>query len=482
MPVVGCPPVAWYTNNNNASLNAYPQLPFPDDPNANVTHRPGAASGSRSVAGSGYGGSSSQQQNHTPDSNQYSYSQYSGGGMGGGGGTGGGHGGSGGGGGGRGGGNRSDGDRNWRPRGYRDATKPKYSSTDAHTTTTEDEKGTHGSGSGDSDDMPLARRLPGALTAQKSLRRQVREDRDTQRQVRARARAKSAPRSPIPPPTKSADGGGSGNLSADELTKKLLRVQVQSSPSPLPLPSPLNREPTALVGSPGHYEQHSHTSASTYNKYAFTASAPRSHWPEAYPINRKGSESSDRHYPHASPVVRPTNTSQPNTAGDVLAFPQFPPSPHPQHQPPYNLQRAMTSATSQPRPRSGRPSHEMPEPRQRTETLVPKSVRQRANTLSSPASSRPTTSSTSASSAVIPPLPVPTLPGRGFAHAGDGGSTMQQRVFVGDMQRVSTVEIGPATKARDVIAMVDEMGELPREAKAGGWMLFELNNDFGMGE
>ena len=59
---------------------------------------------------------------------------------------------------------------------------------------------------------------------------------------------------------------------------------------------------------------------------------------------------------------------------------------------------------------------------------------------------------------------------------------MQQRVFVGDMQSFSIVEIGHNTKARDVIAMVDEKGELPHETNAGRWILFELSNDFGMGE
>ena len=59
---------------------------------------------------------------------------------------------------------------------------------------------------------------------------------------------------------------------------------------------------------------------------------------------------------------------------------------------------------------------------------------------------------------------------------------MQQRVFVGDLQHFSIVEIGQSTKARDVISMVDEKGELPPDTKAGGWMLFELSNDFGMGE
>ena len=80
---------------------------------------------------------------------------------------------------------------------------------DAHTmTATEDkQEGTHGSGnensSGrgnkttDTNDTPLARRLPGALTARKSLRRQVREDQDTRRHMHARA--KSAPRHPHPP-------------------------------------------------------------------------------------------------------------------------------------------------------------------------------------------------------------------------------------------------------------------------------------------
>jgi hypothetical protein len=503
-------PVVW---NAHMSVNTYPRLPFSGDPKANVTHRPGAASSdhgtSSFVAGSGSGSSRQHQQDHAARSNQRSSSQYSGAGMGGGGGTGGRGGGGGSGGGG--GGDRSDGGRGRKPRGPKGA-KPDHSSTDAHTTTaTEDEKnGTHrgtgnssGSGNGttDSDDTPLARRLPGALTAQKSLRRLVREGRDVQRQVRAREQAKNAPRQPAPP-SRGAEGSGAGSVPADELTKKLLKVQIQvQSSSPLP---PLSHEPTSLIGSPAHIEQHASTSTSTFNKYAFAATPSRPHWSEAYPLNKTGGDSSDCHYSHTNPVARPNNTSQRNTVGNMPPFLQFPHSPYPpqqqqqqqQHQAPHSLQRAATSATSQLRPRSNRPSHEMPEPRQRTETLHTLPVRQRANTLSSPASSRPTTSSTSASTPTapaIPPLPttthapthappVPTLPGRGFAHAGEGGPTMQQRVFVGDMQHFSIVSIGHGTKARDVIAMVDENGELPHEAKAGGWMLFELSNDFGMGE
>lgn len=496
-------PVVWNGNGNKNNANAsLSTCPYSDGPDANVTRCPNAASSDRGtssfVAGSGSGSSRQYQQNYNAYSNQHSYS---GGGMGGGGGTGGGRGGGSG-------GDRSDEDHNRKPRRYKGA-KSDYS-TDAYTTTTtEDEKQvTHrnnGNGNGksssrsgnattDSDDTPLAHRLPGALSAQKSLRRQVREDQDMQRQVRARARAKSAPRQ-LAPPSRGAEGSGGGSMSADELTKKLLKVQVQSSQLPF------SHENTPLTGSPSHIEQHASTSTSTYNKYTSAATPPRPHWLDAYPLNKTGGDSSDRHFPHMNPVARPNNATQPNTPVNMAPFLQFPHSPYPlqqqqqeqQRQVPHSLQRAMTSAKSQLGPRSNRPPHEMPEPRQRTETLLTLPLRQRANTLSSPAASRPTTSSaTTPTTPAIPPLPttspapapvpVPTLPGRGFAHSGEGGPTMQQRVFVGDLQHFSIVEIGQSTKARDVIAMVDEKGELPHEAKAGGWMLFELSNDFGMGE
>jgi hypothetical protein len=61
---------------------------------------------------------------------------------------------------------------------------------------------------------------------------------------------------------------------------------------------------------------------------------------------------------------------------------------------------------------------------------------------------------------------------------------IQHRVFVGDMQRFNTVEIGPQTRARDIINLVEAQGELRGEAAAepGGWMLWEIAQDFGMGK
>jgi hypothetical protein len=53
----------------------------------------------------------------------------------------------------------------------------------------------------------------------------------------------------------------------------------------------------------------------------------------------------------------------------------------------------------------------------------------------------------------------------------------QQRIFIGDLQRFSLVEIGASTSAQDVVDILENLGEL----HGNGWMLFELAQDFGMG-
>lgn len=58
---------------------------------------------------------------------------------------------------------------------------------------------------------------------------------------------------------------------------------------------------------------------------------------------------------------------------------------------------------------------------------------------------------------------------------------VQQRIFVGNLQQFHMVEIGPTTTARDVVAMMDAQGVLTGWAGSGGWMVFEVAQDFGMG-
>lgn len=71
--------------------------------------------------------------------------------------------------------------------------------------------------------------------------------------------------------------------------------------------------------------------------------------------------------------------------------------------------------------------------------------------------------------ATMPMSPLPTL-----------GVTEQTRIFVGDRQRFHTVEVGPTTRASDVIDAVAAEGVLDQWVGSGGWMLFEVAQDFGM--
>ena len=65
------------------------------------------------------------------------------------------------------------------------------------------------------------------------------------------------------------------------------------------------------------------------------------------------------------------------------------------------------------------------------------------------------------------------------------GETWQQKVFLGDMQRSTVVEVGSNTSARDIIDVIESRGETgpydPNDNGGKGWMLFELAQDFGMG-
>ena len=58
----------------------------------------------------------------------------------------------------------------------------------------------------------------------------------------------------------------------------------------------------------------------------------------------------------------------------------------------------------------------------------------------------------------------------------------QQRVFIVDLQRFNTLMMSPTTTAKEVIDALEAQGQLANWAGVGGWMLFEVSQDFGMGE
>ena len=54
-------------------------------------------------------------------------------------------------------------------------------------------------------------------------------------------------------------------------------------------------------------------------------------------------------------------------------------------------------------------------------------------------------------------------------------------MFIGNMQRFNMVEIGASTTAGDVIEMIEAEGSFKDFVGSGGWMVFEVAQDFGMG-
>jgi hypothetical protein len=61
------------------------------------------------------------------------------------------------------------------------------------------------------------------------------------------------------------------------------------------------------------------------------------------------------------------------------------------------------------------------------------------------------------------------------------GPVIQQRVFIGNMQRFNMVEITASTNAGDVLDLIEAQGGLKGWVGSGGWMVWEVAQDFGMG-
>ena len=81
--------------------------------------------------------------------------------------------------------------------------------------------------------------------------------------------------------------------------------------------------------------------------------------------------------------------------------------------------------------------------------------------------------------------PVPPIPTYDTLMRQKSGETWQQKIFLGDVQRSTVVEVGTNTSAQDVIDTIESRGEIgpndPNNNGGKGWMLFELAQDFGMG-
>ena len=358
--------------------------------------------------------------------------------------------------------------------------------------------------SSDEDDLPLARSIPSALKAQRTIRKKVREENAQRRQERAmRMQAKiqnvsSVPRSPEPattafqhdqtsPPQFPSRTVGRARtqtsplsqttrrspFAVDDLTKKLMDVQTSmTGPNDQELHRSGTRSSRQRTQEPG---------PSSKSRPSQELSRPPPPAP-LYPIHETFQKPTLR--PMRS-FHRPAKTSQPET-----------------HAPPPTSDSggaAITHSRSVRRPRTGDPTDNQPT----TPTLSNFSLQRSKSTKSQnqarpldedygstgrPSMSRPSAevsvdSHWSEKAAALPP--VPPVPTYDMLMRQKSGETWQQKVFLGDMQRSTVVEVGTTTSAQDVIDAIESRGEMgpydPGNNGGKGWMLFELAQDFGMG-
>ncbi|KAG6813588.1 hypothetical protein H0H92_009632 [Tricholoma furcatifolium] len=345
-------------------------------------------------------------------------------------------------------------------------------------------------GTSSDDDVPLAQRIPNALKAQNTIRRQVREEREQRRAARA-ARAAATASVPrglpgLPPgagepshmrpmsssqeaalhasmsmhraPTRTAPPPEMQPFSPDDLSRRLQNMEM-ADPSRVARPRTATRDPSikqrsaSRPGSAGHGIRDPTTSppmaTSPDNR---TLRPSRSfHRPEgrrpleehhAHPLpadaSRKLGRSLTRHEEGSSTSPR----SYPARLQDENA-----PRPAPSRRSGDESRRLVKHSDA----RSTRSSSEIERPPRR------------------PSPTRP---------------PVPPLPAEALANSSSPpnlrGPVTQQRVFIGDMQRFNMVEIGTSTTAGDVIEMVEAQGSLKGWVGSGGWMVWEIAQDFGM--
>ncbi|KAH9851696.1 hypothetical protein C2E23DRAFT_732313 [Lenzites betulinus] len=379
------------------------------------------------------------------------------------------------------------------------------------------------------DDVPLARQIPTALKAQRTIRRQVRDELDQKREERRAQRAQQAllsqqqqrPRVqssagdvPIPAPPPPPTGGSpprpgarprtktlpstiSSPFSVGDLTKKLLGLQTtvptaapsapQSAVSPM---YPRSKRPS-LEAHDQHPQPHGSASAGpssrgravTTDPYAFPSSSRQASRPPP---------------PEAARSLRPMRSFHRPRAGDADAYIAPPALPSTER----------TSAADQPLQRRATTASRRPpdEPPAFLASAPPSAVpvdQRTSSTLDRARSTRSGKSSTSRRPSLerrpeVDPPSMPTsrarsattsagasaaaTPASTFSQpAKAAGQTMwQQRVFIGNMQRFCLVELGGGTCAGDVLNMVDAQGALEQGAGSGGWMLWEVSQDFGM--
>lgn len=360
--------------------------------------------------------------------------------------------------------------------------------------------------SSDEDDVPLARSIPTALKAQKTIRKRVREENAQRRQERAmRLQAKmqnvsGVPRSAGPATTvfqheemsprdhikttgrsrtqtlPSSSTTRRSPFAVDDLTKKLMDVQASITGSN-------NQEPIRS----GAKLSHQHTQEPGLSS---KSRRPSQDLPQSLPPSSPNAVHETFQKPTLRPMRsfhRPAKALQPDTNEPLPALGLEGASLAPSR----SIRRPRTGdPTASPAPTSAlssfplqrsRSTRQQSKTRPQDEDYAPPG--RSPMTRPSPEVSVDSRAHWSEKAAALPPLP--PIPTYDTLMRQKSGETWQQKVYLGDMQRSTVVEVGATTSAQDVIDAMESRGETgpsdPHNNGGKGWMLFELAQDFGMG-
>ena len=355
----------------------------------------------------------------------------------------------------------------------------------------------------DEDDVPLARSIPTALKAQKTIRSKVREENAQRRQERTmRMQAKIRNVSGVP------QSAGPGTTVFQHERTSPSRTVGRARTLTLPSSTAAHRPPFAVddltkklmdvqASMTGPINQELHRSG--------TRSTPQSaQEPGPSSKSRRPSQELPKFPPPPAPSYPIQDTFQKPTLRPMRSFhrPATALQPETREPPPSSGSggAGITHSRSLRRPRTGDPTNQ-PSTSPSSNFSLQRSKSTKPQDQPRPpdedygSTSRPSTSPPSVevsvdfrahwSEKVAALPPVPPIPTYDTLMRQKSGETWQQKVFLGDVQRSTIVEVGTSTSAQDVIDTIERRGEIgphdPNNNGGKGWMLFELAQDFGMG-
>ncbi|KAL5519861.1 hypothetical protein ACEPAG_1521 [Sanghuangporus baumii] len=371
------------------------------------------------------------------------------------------------------------------------------------------------------DDVPLAQRIPNALQAQKSIRQQVKSERERRRRERSVAptpRTSRAPEGTISPPPQHIPV-----TSQDERGRTLT--------ARIPRSAPLNAGPTALSSSQEaammahRLMQPHHATHAVHRQRAKTLSGADGVPPDALTqrllrVQARGQDQPTimqrtsaatavqvqppAHINAGSPIERASGMHSMSRRGPVSPsggsqYVQQPPADGPVPTRTLRLMRSFHNVSHEPTPAvtsaaapvlaslTRRRSPSKARPAQDTDPTPNGLMRNR-----SIKSARTSTDKNNRSEEEVhvhqgyshghamPPTPG-TLRGPSPPAPISRHNIVQTRIYINDMQHFNVVGAGLDTSAKDVLDMLRQQGDLRgEERRSSSWMLYEVCHDYGM--